>query len=78
MCIDVFYKESIMSKICPSCNQEVDNELVFCNFCGAFAGDAPTNETKPIDTKKMIIGLSVLVAAAVTMFFYICFRFVRA
>lgn len=62
-----------MSKICPSCNQEVDNELVFCNFCGAFVGDAPTNETKPIDTKKMIIGLSVLVAVAVTMFFIFAF-----
>ena len=42
--IDNYYdKENVMSKTCPSCNREVENEIVFCNFCGAFAGNKMEN-----------------------------------
>ena len=35
-----------MSKICPNCKRETDENVKFCPFCAAFTGDAPQEKKK--------------------------------
>ncbi len=52
-----------MSKICPSCEREIDENLAFCNFCGAFAGNPPVKESaeKVVTPKNIIIASAALI-----------------
>ncbi len=64
-----------MSKTCPSCNREVENEIVFCNFCGAFAGNEPVkaDDAKVVTPKNIIIAVSVLIVLSAIMLFVFVF-----
>ncbi len=64
-----------MSKTCPSCNREIENEIVFCNFCGAFAGNEPVkaDDTKVVTPKNIIIAVSVLIILSAIMLFVFVF-----
>lgn len=58
--MNIVYKKrgKAMSKTCPSCNREIDSNITFCNFCGAFAGDATADgeNAKVLSGKNIIIG----------------------
>ena len=47
-----------MSKICPNCKREIDENVKFCPFCAAFTGETPQEKKKsPVGA---IIGLSLI------------------
>ncbi len=52
-----------MSKTCPSCQREIDENIAFCNFCGAYASvkSAKEENAKALSKKNIIIGISVFV-----------------
>ena len=64
-----------MSKTCQSCKREVDNELVFCNFCGGFVGNEPVKDdnTKVVTPKNIITVSAVLLALSAIMLFVFVF-----
>ena len=35
-----------MSKICPNCKREIDENVKFCPFCAAFTGETPQEKKK--------------------------------
>ena len=40
-----------MSKICPNCKREIDENVKFCPFCAAFTGETPQEKKKsPVGT----------------------------
>ena len=49
-----------MSKTCPSCEREIDDELAFCNFCGAFAGNPPVRGS----AEKVVTPRNIIIASA--------------
>lgn len=62
-----------MSKTCPSCQREIDDNIAFCNFCGAYAGEKNSagEVAKVFSKKNIIIGISVfaLVVTALLLIF---------
>ncbi|MBQ8791501.1 MAG: WG repeat-containing protein [Ruminiclostridium sp.] len=62
-----------MSKTCPSCKREIDDNIAFCNFCGAYAGEkgSAVDIAKVFSKKNIIIGISVfaLVVTALLLIF---------
>ncbi len=59
-----------MSKVCPNCKREIDEDLKFCPFCAAFTGDK--NDQKKKSRIGVIIGgiagAAVIGGAAVAVF----------
>ena len=64
--MNIVYKKrgKAMSKTCPSCNREIDSNITFCNFCGAFAGDA----TADGENAKVLSGKNIIIGAAAFLF----------
>lgn len=64
---------AVMSKTCPSCQREIDDNIAFCNFCGAYAGEKNSagEVAKVFSKKNIIIGISVfaLVVTALLLIF---------
>lgn len=61
-----------MSKLCPNCKREIDENVKFCPFCAAFTGETPQEKKKsPVGT---IIGgaagVLVLGAASLAVFVF--------
>ena len=59
-----------MSKVCPNCKREIDENLKFCPFCAAFAGDKNYQKKKSRIGVMIggIAGAAVIGGAAVAVF----------
>ena len=68
-------KRGYYERSCSACNREVENEIVFCNFCGAFAGNesVKADDTKVVAKKNIIIAVSVLIVLSAIMLFVFVF-----
>ena len=61
-----------MSKICPKCKREIDENVKFCPFCAAFAGETP-QEKKKSPVGAIIggaVGVLALGAASLAVFVF--------
>lgn len=63
-----------MSKICPNCGRELDEKLIFCPFCSAFAGNDSEAAQKSLLTLRNIIftalALALLAGALLAVFVF--------
>ena len=61
-----------MSKICPNCKREIDENVKFCPFCASFAGETP-EEKKKSPVGAIIggaVGVLALGAASLAVFVF--------
>ncbi len=67
-----------MSKICPGCQREIDDNIKFCPFCSAFAGEESGEEKGRKGKKNIIIAgfaLLALIAVILAVFVFDVFGF---
>ena len=61
-----------MSKMCPKCKREIDENVKFCPFCAAFTGETPQEKRKsPVGTIiGGAVGVLALGAASLAVFVF--------
>lgn len=40
----------VSKRLCPSCNEIIDSDLMFCSYCGEKLQESPVNNVKPAET----------------------------